>query len=75
MPRPSFPSSRQMPKISSSLACVPGTTSPSIARCISVRDIEKPSAPASIASRTIAAISRTSAALAGSFFAPRSPIT
>jgi hypothetical protein len=64
-----------MPKISSSEANVPGTTSPSIARCTSVRDIEKPSAPASMPSRTIAAICATSSGAAGSFFAPRSPIT
>jgi len=54
---------------------VPGTGSPSTARCTSVREVEKPSAPASIPARTIAAIAAMSSRVAGSFFAPRSPIT
>ena len=37
-------------------ANVPGTGSPSIARCSSVRDVVKPSAPAAMPSRTIAAM-------------------
>ena len=41
---------------SSSAANVPGTGRPSMARCPSVREVEKPSAPASTASCTIAAI-------------------
>ena len=41
---------RPSPNSSSSAAKVPGTGSPSMARCPSVRDVEKPSAPASIAS-------------------------
>ena len=55
---PSSPSARPMPNSSSSAANVPGTGSPSIARCTIVREVEKPSAPAAIASRTIAAIAR-----------------
>ena len=60
---------------SSSAANVPGTGSPSIARCVIVRLVEKPKAPAVIASSARRAISATSAGVAGSFFAPRIPIT
>ena len=59
---------------SSSAANVPGTGRPSMARWPSVRDVEKPSAPASIASCTMAAIAAISSGLAGSLAAPRSPI-
>ena len=45
-----------MPNSSSSAANVPGTGSPSIARCMIVRDVENPSAPASMPSRTMAAM-------------------
>ena len=75
MPVPSSPSARPMPNSSSSAANVPGTGSPSIAMCAIVRDVDTPSAPASIASRTMTAIASMSASVAGSFFAPRSPIT
>ncbi|SHU83499.1 Uncharacterised protein [Mycobacteroides abscessus subsp. abscessus] len=59
---------------SSSAANVPGTGSPSMARCASVRDDEKPRAPASIASWTSFAMALMSSALAGSLRAPRSPM-
>ena len=64
-----------MPNSSSSAAKVPGTGSPSMAMCAIVRDVDTPSAPAAIASRTIAAIASMSSAVAGWFFAPRSPMT
>ena len=64
-----------MPNSSSSAAKVPGTGSPSIAMCAIVRLVEKPSAPASIPSRTMRDIASMSSGVAGSFFAPRSPIT
>ena len=41
----------------------------------SVRDVEKPSAPASMASRTIVRMSAMSSGVAGSFLAPRCPMT
>ena len=55
-PRPGSPRTRPMPIISSAAANVPGTHSPSMARWRSVRELEKPSAPAATPSRTIAAI-------------------
>ncbi len=64
-----------MPNSSSSAANVPGTGSPVIARCAIVREVEKPSAPAATPSFTSAAIAAMSSGVAGSFFAPRSPIT
>ena len=64
-----------MPNSSSSAANVPGTGSPSMARWASVRDVEKPRAPAAIASLTIAFIASMSSGVAGSLRAPRSPIT
>ncbi len=64
-----------MPNSSSSAANVPGTGSPSTARCMIVRDVEKPSAPAAMPSFTIAAICAMSSGVAGSLRAPRSPIT
>ena len=45
-----------------------------MARWPSVRDVEKPSAPASTASCTIAAMAAISSGVAGSLAAPRSPI-
>ena len=64
-----------MPKSSSSAAKVPGTGSPSMARWARVRLVENPSAPASMPSRTMAAIASMSSEVAGSLRAPRSPIT
>ena len=64
-----------MPNSSSSAAKVPGTGSPEMARCASVRLVEKPRAPATTASRTMAAIASMSAGVAGSLLAPRSPMT
>ena len=49
-PVPSSPRAAPMPKSSSSAAKVPGTGSPSMARWAMVRDVEKPSAPAAMAS-------------------------
>ena len=65
---------RPRPNSSSSAANVPGTGSPSIARCPIVRDVENPSAPASIASVTSRPIAAMSSGVAGSLRAPRSPI-
>ena len=59
-----------MPNSSSSAANVPGTGSPSMARWASVRLVEKPSAPASMPARTMAAIASMSSAVAGSLRAP-----
>ena len=64
-----------MPNSSSSAAKVPGTGSPSMARWARVRLVEKPSAPASMPARTMAAIASMSSDVAGSLRAPRSPIT
>ena len=75
MPWPASRRARAMPKSSSSWAKVPGTGSPSTARWPMVRDVEKPSAPASNPSRTISYIFWMSSAVAGSLRAPRSPIT
>ena len=55
-----------MPNSSSSAANVPGTGSPSMARCTIVRDVLTPTAPASIASRTMRVISAMSSLVAGS---------
>ncbi len=66
------PSARPMPNSSSSAANVPGTGSPSIARWASVRDVEKPSAPAAIPSSTTRAIASMSSAVAASLRAPLS---
>ena len=43
--------------------------------CTIVREVEKPSAPASIAARTSSAMAAMSSGVAGSLRAPRSPIT
>ncbi len=64
-----------MPKSSSSAAYVPGTNSPSTALWPMVRDVEKPSAPARSAPRTMLLMASMSAAVAASFFDPRSPMT
>ncbi len=74
IPVPSSPSTRPMPKSSSSAANVPGTGSPSTAVCTVVREVEKPSAPAWIAARTTSAMAAMSSGVAGSLRAPRSPM-
>src|SRR4029078_2288795 len=74
-PVPSSPSTLPMPNSSSSAAYVPGTGSPSTALCMIVRDVEKPSAPARMPSRTRSAIASMSSGVAGSFRAPRPPLT
>ena len=57
-------------------ARVPGTSSPSFARCRMVRDVEKPSAPAWSASRTsVRHAPRRPRASPSRSCAPRSPIT
>ena len=48
---------------------------PSLSRWFNVRDVEKPSAPASAAAFAISAIRAISSGVAGSRLAPRSPIT
>ena len=63
------------PVSSASEAKVPGTSSPSSDLWLSDRDVEKPTAPAAMASRTCRAISAMSAGVASSLAAPRSPIT
>ena len=74
-PAPNDLSACPIPKISSSAANVPGTGSPSTARCTMVREVEKPSAPAAIPSLTSAAMVAMSSGVAGSLREPRSPIT
>ena len=74
-PVPSSPSAAPMPNSSSSAANVPGTGSPSMAVWAMVRDVENPSAPAAIASLTMAFIAWMSSGVADSLRAPRSPIT
>ena len=64
-----------MPNSSSSAAKVPGTGSPSMAMWAMVREVEKPKAPARRASATMSRIWAMSSGVAGSFLAPRSPIT
>ncbi len=74
-PVPSAASADPMPNSSSSAAKVPGTGSPSMAVCAMVREVENPSAPARSASATISVMASMSSGVAGSFVAPRSPIT
>ena len=74
-PRPVERTACPMASNSASSANVPGTGSPSLAVWTSVRELEKPNAPARTASFTRAAILAMSASVAGSFLAPRSPIT
>ena len=74
-PVPASARARPIANSSSSAAKVPGTGSPSMARWAMVRDVETPSAPASMPSRTMRAMAATSSGLAGSLRAPRSPIT
>ena len=46
-----------------------------MARCPMVREVEKPSAPARKASSTMTRMASISSGEAGSFLAPRSPMT
>ena len=64
-----------MPISSSALAVVPAASSPSLARCSSVRVVEKPTAPASTASRTSLAMRAISSGVASALAPPRSPMT
>ena len=74
-PEPASASPWAMASISSRAAPMVGVRSPSAVRWTMVRVVEKPSAPALIASAVIARIWAASSAVAGSRFAPRSPIT
>jgi hypothetical protein len=74
-PAPASPRARPMPISSSALAVVPAANSPSLARCRIVRVVEKPTAPARIASRTTSAICRISSGVASALAPPRSPMT
>jgi hypothetical protein len=66
---------RPMPISSSGDAVVPAASSPSLARWMTVRVVEKPTAPAAIASRRRAAMAAISSAVASALAPPRSPIT
>ena len=74
-PLPTPPMARAMASSSSSAANVPGTGAPHSERWPIVRDVEKPSAPASMASATRRAWVAMSSAVASSLATPRSPIT
>ena len=74
-PWPDDPSARAKASTSSSGAYVPGTGRPDRALCPMVRDVVKPTAPAAMASPTIADMAAMSSAVASSLAAPRSPIT
>ena len=64
-----------MPTSSSASAVRVGVCSPVLVRWFRVREVEKPRAPASMASRARAAMAPMSSGVAGSWRAPRSPIT
>ena len=74
-PRPASFMPSAMPKSSASEARSEGVGSPFTVRWLSVREVEKPSAPARMASAVSARISATSSAVASSSFAARSPMT
>jgi len=74
-PAPVDARARPMPTSSSGEAVVPAANSPSLARWMIVRVVEKPTAPASIASRTRDAIAAISSGVASALAPPRSPIT
>ncbi len=71
---PALPSASPMAISSSAAAVVPAASSPSLARCSIVRVVDAPMAPACTASRTMAAISAISSAVAASLARP-SPST
>ena len=72
-PPPASTTAWARPVSSSADAKVPGTSSPSRDVWFSDREVEKPTAPASMAARTWVAISAMSAAVASSLFAPAPP--
>ena len=74
-PRPLFPISSAIPISSSASAVSVGVNSPRLVRWFIVRDVVKPSAPASIAPRASRAIASMSSVVAASRRAPRSPMT
>ena len=74
-PCPTLPMARPIPTSSGSVAVVPGTSSPSIDLCNTVREVEKPKAPARKPSSTSRAISAMSASVGSSLSAPRCPMT
>ena len=69
------PSAEAMPASSSAAAVSVGVHSPVLVRWFLVREVVKPSAPASIASRAMRPMATMSAGVASSRSAPRSPIT
>ena len=80
------PASSKTPPPASSMPCaiaassgyfanVPGINSPSFVRCTIAREVEKPSAPASIPSRTSRLMCASSSSFGSTSSAPRSPIT
>ena len=71
---PALPSASPIATSSSAAAVVPAASSPSLARCRIVRVVDAPMAPAWTASRTSAAISAISSAVAVSLARP-SPST
>ena len=74
-PLPVDPRARAMPTNSSAWAVIDGVTTPLESRCLIVRDVLKPSAPASTASRTTSPMRSISSGSATSWAGPRSPIT
>ena len=74
-PRPASFMPSAMPRSSASEARSEGVGSPFTVRWLSVREVEKPSAPARMASAVSTRISATSSAVASSSFAARSPMT
>jgi hypothetical protein len=65
---------RAMAASSAALASAPGVGRPSLPRWLSVRPVEKPTAPATIASRTSSPMRAISASVATSPASARSPI-
>ena len=72
-PRPRSLRALAMPASSSARAKVPGSSRPSLTVCMKLREVEKPSAPASLASPTSAAICAMSVSSAGASPKLRSP--
>jgi hypothetical protein len=75
VPRPRVPSAAAMAPSSSGRANVPGTGRPSGTVCRKLREDENPSAPASTASPTSAAMRAMSSSVAGASSRLRGPMT
>ena len=73
-PCPVWPTAREIATSSSRPAAYDGVSSPARVLWLSVREVVKPSAPASIASAASLAISATSSSVASACAAARSPI-